>query len=99
MKMDKELKEMLKEFMNKMYGTLAKSNKKMLDEAINEPCKIHLDKESNGKAQLEVGGSRLAILIGLSALEKEVLEQLHCTQDEFDILKKMVGTREANDNE
>lgn len=97
--MDNELKEKLNEMINEMFGRVTSSIKEKIDEAIKEPCEIHIDKTNEGKACLEVQGKRLPLLITLCGLEKEVLKSLDCDEEEFEMLKKAIGTKEAKDNE
>ena len=98
--MDKDIKDMLKDLLNKMGEKLEKVEKvdSMISEAINEPCKICIDKKENGEACLGVEGSRLALLVTLAGMEKSILNKLDCDNQEFSFIKSVVGTKEG-DNE
>ncbi len=100
--MDKDIKEMLgniKELLEIMESKdLTKVKNKfseMLDEALEQPCKISVEKGENGGAKIEVEGQRLSLLLTLAGAEKGILKQLHCKDEEFDFIKNFVGTKEA----
>ena len=101
--MDKELMEKLEELTNKIIDIMGDKHKKvhdMFEEALNQPCKISIEKEQeSGGAKTCITGSRLSILITLAGLEKGILNELGCDNDEFEFIKKAVGVKEAEDNE
>lgn len=103
--MDKELKEMLndlKEMLeiveNTDIGKAKKKFEKMLNEALEQPCKITIEKGKNGEAKMGVEGNRLSLLIALAGAEKGILKQVHCSDEEFDFIKNLVGTKDADDD-
>lgn len=102
--MDKELKEKMDKVLNKLLDNLDVSLDKIKDidtkckEALNTPCKIHIDNNGKGTA-LAIEGGRLSLLITLAGAEKGILKQLNCSNKEFEFIKNMVGTEEANNNE
>lgn len=103
---NKDLKEMLKSMENILEllnnSDLGKAKEKfsnMLEEAINQPCKISINKSDNGKCEMGVEGQRLAILVTLAGAEKGILKQVHCSHEEFDFIKNFVGTKDADDVE
>ena len=103
--MEKELREMLKE-LKKLRKVItdkdieeAKENfDKLMSEALNTPCEISIKKEDSGLANMKIEGKRLAILVTLAGAEKGILQQLKCTDDEFEFIKGFVGSKEY-DNE
>lgn len=97
--MDNEIREKINKLLDDMLKKLSNTAKDKLSESMKEPCKIHIDKDKEGKACLEVEGKRLPLLITLCGLEKELLKYLDCDEEEFKMLKKVIGTREAEDNE
>ena len=102
--MDKELKEKMDKLFDKLLDSLDINLDKIKDidtkckEALTKPCKIHIDNDGKGTA-LAVEGGRLSLLITLAGAEKGILKQLNCSTEEFEFIKNMVGTEEANDNE
>lgn len=102
--MDKELKEKMDKVLDKLLDSLDGKLDKMKDidtkckEALNTPCKIHIDNDGKGTA-LAVEGGRLSLLITLAGAEKSILKELNSSSEEFEFIKNMVGTEEANNNE
>ena len=102
--MDKELKEKMDKLFDKLLDSLDINLDKIKDigtkckEAINTPCKIHIDNDGKG-TRLAVEGGRLSLLITLAGAEKGILKKLNCSTEEFEFIKNMVGTEEANNNE
>ena len=104
--MDKEIKEMLKNI-KEMLEIVEESDldktkekfEKMLNEALNQPCEIAIKKDKDGGAKTKVEGCRLSLLITLAGLEKTLCKQLHCSDGEFELIKNLVGTKDADDVE
>lgn len=99
--MDKELKEKMDKLLDKLLGINLDKIKDIdtkCKEALNTPCKIHIYNDSKG-TRLAVESGRLSLLITLAGAEKGILKQLNCSTEEFEFIKNMVGTEEANDNE
>lgn len=99
--MDKELNEKMDKLYDKLLDTLFNELDNMRDtfkEATSKPCKIHIDNDGKDTA-LNVKGGRLTILITLAGTEKRILKYLHCTNEEFEFIKNIVGAKEVNDNE
>ena len=103
--MDKELKEKMDKVLDKLLDNLLNINlDKIKDidtkckEALNTPCKIHIDNDDKG-TRLAVEGGRLSLLITLAGAEKGILKQLNCSTEEFEFIKNMIGTEEVNNNE
>ena len=102
---NKEIKEMLnnlKELLEIMedsdIGKAKEKFEKMLKEAINEPCKITIEKGKKGDAKLGIEGRRLALLISLAGAKQGILKQLKCSDEEFEFISNFVGTRDNNDD-
>lgn len=100
--MDKELLKILED-VNKKLEKINEKNKKEIckeiENGFNEPAKISIEKNIDGKAEMHVEGKAIAILITLAGLEKGILEKLDAPNDLWELIKYMVGTREAGDNE
>lgn len=99
--MDKEIKEKLNKLLDTMLDKVAEKMEEMegaLDKALQQPCKIHIYSNGND-TQLDVEGGRLTLLLTLAGAEQSILKQLKCSEDEFNFIKNIVGTREAGDNE
>lgn len=103
---NKDLKEMLKNMENiaklLQNSNLGKAREKfdnMLEEALNQPCKISIEKGENGEAKMGVEGNRLSLIIALAGAEQGILKQLKCSDEEFEFIKNFVSTKEADDNE
>lgn len=101
--MEKEFKEMLKnlkEMLEMVTNEDTEKNKEkfsnMISEAIKQPCKITIEKDKRGQAELGVEGNRLALLITLAGAEQGILKQLSCEQKEFDFIKGFVGSKEVD---
>lgn len=95
--MDKELKKLLEEIKER----LSKKDKletlsDLLDKALKEKTIISIEKDTKGKSTINVEGNRLSLLVTLAALEKSILEQLDCDSIEFDFIKTITGTKEAD---
>lgn len=101
--MEKDLKEMLNglkdvlETMQKMDFGKGKF-KELMEKSVKEPCKITIEKNKKGECKMGVEGQRLALLITLAGAEQGILKQLSCNESEFEFIKNLVGTKEA-DNE
>lgn len=99
---DKELKEKLEE-LNGLLRDVVEDNKQGLIDKLNDRLEkahkekviISVEKDIDGKAETKIEGTRLALLVTLAGLEKSVLNQLHCSEGEFEIIKSSVGVREA----
>ncbi len=104
--MDKDIKEILKRMekiatllKDKDIASLSKEADELFEKAIKEPCKISIKKDGNGKAEVQVQGTRLAVLIALAGLKEAVLNNTNCTEDEFDFIQNRIGTKEVKNNE
>ena len=93
---EKEIKEKLNKLLDGLLDKVAGRMEK-LEEAIHQPCKIHVDNDGTG-TKLDVEGCRLTLLLTLVGTEKNMLKQLNCSNEEFELLKNLVGTQE-NTNE
>ncbi len=93
-----DLKELIEMFEDSDIGKAKEKFEKMLKEAINEPCKITIEKGKNGEAKLGVEGRRLALLISLAGAKQGILKQLKCSDEEFEFISNFVGTRDNNDD-
>lgn len=101
-KMEKELKELLKDFselLDKIGGDTKSSLSNDIDKAFREKASISITKDEEGKSEMHTKGTTLAILITLAGLEKGLLEQLDVPNTLWEIIKCKVGARKANDNE
>lgn len=89
--MDKELLEMF----NKLKNIMADNVKDSISEAFNEPAKISIEKDADGRAKTHIEGKPLPILIALAGLEKAVLEKLDAPTGVWELIKEAVGTKEV----
>lgn len=102
--MDKELKEKKDKLLDNLDNLLDINRDKIKDtetkckEALNMPCKIHIDNDGKG-IKLATKGGRLSLLITLAGAEKNILKELKCSTEEFNLIKIIVKTAEAGDNE
>ena len=94
----KDLKELIEIFEDSDFEKAKEKFEKQLKEALNEPCKITIEKGKKGDAKLGIEGRRLALLISLAGAEESILKQLKCSEDEFKFIKNLVGTRDNNDD-
>lgn len=92
------LKELIEIFEDKDISKAKKKFEKMLNEALDQPCKITIEKSKDGEAKLGIEGSRLSLLIALAGAEQGILKQLKCNDEEFDFIKNLVGTRDNKDD-
>lgn len=95
--MDKELKEKKDKLLDDL-DNLIKDTETKCKEALNMPCKIHIDNDGKG-IKLAAKGGRLSLLITLAGAEKNILKELKCSTEEFNLIKIIVKTAEAGDNE
>lgn len=100
--MDKELETLFKDLNKTLSKFIDKNTDKMVDKidkeltkAHKEECKLSVEKDKKGHAQVKMEGSTLAILIALAGLEKTVLEKTHVPAGLYEIIKNSVGTKEA----
>lgn len=94
------LKELMKESKNEICGIASKH----IDRAIDEPVEISIKKKQGGKATSNIKGTKLGLLVTLAGLESNILKTTDTTQEQFENIKKLVGTkeveiREVKDNE
>ena len=93
-----DLHNKIKELLEELDGIDFKKMKNKIDErlqnAIDEPCIISIDKKQGGEASIIVKGDRLSLLVTLAGLEKQVLEKLECNNSEWEFIKNKIGTRE-----
>ncbi len=101
-----ELKNMIKslEGIIKLIDqdTMDKSKEKFkntVSKALNDYCKITIEKDEDGQTRLGVEGNRLSLLIALAGAEQGILHQLNCDEDEFEFIKSFIGTEEVCRNE
>ena len=99
-KNEKELLDALKE-VNKMLEKLIDNDgasdliNEKISEAHKQEASILIEKDKDGKAKLTLKGTNLALLVTLAGLEKAVLEKTHVPTDIWELIKKSVGTMEA----
>lgn len=101
---NKEIKEMIKgmkEILELLNDGSFKEKKdkldKMLNEALDEPCKITIEKGKDGACRCGIEGRRLSLLIALAGAKKDLLKQLNCSDEEFEFISKLVGTRQVDE--
>lgn len=95
--MDKELEKTLKnldKLIKKSEKLKAKADKN-LEKAVKEPCKIQITKEKGGACDLIIEGGRLTLLLTLAGAVKSILDQLDCSEAEFNYIKNITGFKEA----
>ncbi len=96
--MEKEFNELLKELDNIIdnFNHTNISTKEIFDKMVNEemqkPCKIVINKKEKEDVHLGIEGSRLTLLLVLAGAEKTILNQLECNEKEFNYIKSIVGT-------
>ena len=99
--MDKDLKNKLEQLLDKMFEKLSNSineAKGRMEDAIQEPCEIKITNDGKGTA-IAIEGCRLGILLTLAGAENRLLEQLGCSETEFEMYKKVVGSMDKEDLE
>lgn len=89
----------LQDFLNlleKMKETdkLLKELKDTMGKAIDEPCEIKIIKGKDGNATIETKGTRGAIVLTLAGAKKDILKRVGFSDDEFEFVSKMIGTRD-----
>ena len=102
--MDKELMEILEKLNNMLEKEIknfekTEGIKEKINEAFKEKAVISIKKHENGTAKTHIEGTNLAVLITLAGLEKTVIEKLKVPNEIWEMIKNIVGTREAEDNE
>ena len=101
--MDRDVKKLLKNI-DKMLSKVLEENKdditkqldKKLERALKEKTTISMKKDNEGKADMHIEGDRIALIVTLAGLEKNMLKQLDVSEEMFELIKKMVGTKEVN---
>lgn len=95
--MDKKVKKKLDDLLDALFdkSNILKEYEKTMNKALKEPCTIEMTKNKNGKATVKIMGARLPLLLLLAGCEKNILQQLNCSEDEFDFIKRQIGTKEA----
>lgn len=91
-KVIEELEKLLKKMENKTTKT---SLVEVIEQNMNRPASIHIDKNENGECSAKLEGTRIAILITLAGLEKTILEQLDPPTALWETIKKHIGTMEV----
>ena len=98
---DKDLEKMIKKLkeLNELLEGVTEGMPNKIMEAINkghkEEAKISVHKYADGRAETNIEGSTMGILIALAGLEHSVLEKLNAPAGLFELVKETVGTREA----
>ena len=82
--MDKEIKDLLDKLIEK------------LGDSLNKECEIHVIKDKNGKAEVNIKGNRIDLLITLAGLKEELLNRLDCSEEMFKAIESMTGVKEVN---
>lgn len=104
--MDKELNKILKE-LNGVLGDMVEiiqndiTDKldKDIQKAGKEKCIISMETFENGKSNLHIEGSNLALLVNLAGLENAILKKLDPPVGLWELIKDVTHTKENNDNE
>lgn len=93
--MNKEmLKELLSELLDGKTDKLGEMVRDRFIEASESDFEISI-KGKKGETHCELKGEKLAILIGLAGLEKNVLSKLEVPAGTWEIVKKLVDTEEV----
>ena len=92
----KNLKEMLEIVENSDIGKAKEKFSNMLEEAINQPCKITIEKNKGGKCNVKLQGNELSLLLTLAGAEENILKRIYCEQETFDFIKTFVGSKEVD---
>ena len=93
-----ELLDSLKEIITKASKIPTEEEvKKKFNEALKEPCKILIETK-NENTRMNIEGGRLTILLTIAGAEKGILNQLECSKDEFEFIKKIVGVENEDED-
>ncbi len=84
---------MIKEFFEK-HSNDKTFNDKLL-KALNEECKISIEKDKNGMSSINLKGKSLSLLLTLAGLEKAMLKKLDVSEPEFELIKSILDTKEV----
>lgn len=95
--MKTELEEMLEDILTSIKDE-KRITKEKISNGINEPCKIVITKTADGRACLEMDGTKIALLVALAGLERNMLAELDCTEEEYEQIKMSVGTKAVSSN-
>ena len=94
--MDKELEDLLKQLSEKIKD-ITKDKKleiayKALEKAKNDnDVLISVEKLKDGKAKAQIRGNNLSLLVTLIGLEKHILQTTNTSENEFNVLRKVIG--------
>lgn len=91
----KELRETIEKIGNSEFKDMKDKLINRLENSLNEPCKILIEKDKTGKAKVTLDGERLALLITFIGLKNQVLKQLKCGKEELEFLENFVGSEEV----
>lgn len=64
-----------------------------IKEALNDNCRIEIN-HIDGKTESSIEGRGITLLVVFAAIEKQLLKKVGCSEKEFKMLKKKIGTRE-----
>ncbi len=93
-----ELNKLLTDVIKRLNESL-NGMKEDLKKDLDKPCGIHIDKDKNGKVNIEVIGNRFNLLTTLAGAKKEILKDLRCSNTEWEFIENKVDTREVKTNE
>ena len=95
--MENETKELLKKLNNLLGELLDKSEetKELFYEASHGNFFIKAENQDNKNICIEVKGEKLAILLGLAGLEKEILKELKVDQSTWEAIKETLKIEEV----
>ena len=91
----KELRETIEKIGNSEFKDIKGKLINRLENSLNEPCKISVEKDKTGKAKITLDGERLALLITFIGLKNQVQKQLKCGKEELEFLENFIGSEEA----
>lgn len=75
-------------------------NKNVLLELLEQPAKINLEKTKDGCFNCNIKGKKFSILFLLALAEMNILEQIKCSNEEFEFIKIIakVGVKKDEKN-
>lgn len=70
----------------------------IFDDAANSDCEISIKHVKDGDTNMHVSGSRVSIMILLAAAEKQILNKIDCSEEEFEMIKDMTGSKVVSED-
>lgn len=94
-KLMKEAKKLMEELEDERpAGAFEEITDSMFKKAQKEPCKISIETDTTGRANVKVDGNMMSVLLALAGLEKAIIGQMKCPAHIWEIVKAKVGIEE-----